>query len=117
MSKRKGLSWLHKEETTRSRSKRQESKLAKDLKGYGTKNSGATFGENDVITDFCEIEAKITGAESFVVKYLDLLKLVDKCNVGKIPIMVVEFEKHKKGYAVLPYEDLKYLIEKANEHS
>ena len=51
--------------TTRERSRKQESRLAKQLNGYTTINSGATFGQNDVITDFCEVEAKTTEKESF----------------------------------------------------
>ena len=54
--------------TTRERSKKQESRIAKKLRGYTTINSGATFGQNDVITDFCEIETKTTAHESYSLK-------------------------------------------------
>ena len=53
------------EKTTRGRSGKQESRIARQLNGHTTINSGATFGQNDVITDFCEVEAKTTGKESF----------------------------------------------------
>lgn len=55
--------------TTRERSKKQESRIAKKLRGYTTINSGATFGQNDVITDFCEIEAKPQPMNHTVLNY------------------------------------------------
>ena len=93
--------------TTRERSKKQESRIAKKLRGYTTINSGATFGQNDVITDFCEIEAKTTAHES------EWVKLKKKCSAKKIPIFVVDFEKSRDSLAILTYEDLQFLIELA----
>lgn len=101
--------------TTRSRSKKQESRIARDLKGLTTINSGATFGQNDVITDFAEIEAKTTTKNSYSLKVSEWEKLQDKANNFKIPIFVISFETLNKDLAVLSYEDLKYLIKKANE--
>lgn len=108
--------WLggKKVKSTRYRSAKQESRIAQELKGRTTINSGATFGENDVITDFCEVEAKITGKESFRLTYADWQKLNKKIEFGKIPIFVVEFETKKESLAVINYSDLKYLIESAN---
>lgn len=110
-----GLDWLLKKETTRSRSKKQETKIAKDLKGYTTINSGATFGQNDVITDYCDIEAKTTKFGSYSVKVEEFEKLERKTKLGKLPIFVIDFERDKKSLALLNYEDLLYLIKKANE--
>jgi hypothetical protein len=100
--------------STRARSKKQESKIAKDLSGHTTINSGATFGQNDVLVDFCEVEAKTTGNDSFSFKLSDWRKLCKKCNQKKMPIFVIDFEKTKNSLAVLKYDDLMYLIEKAN---
>ena len=105
---------LGKEQTTRQRSHKQESRLAKQLNGHTTINSGATFGQNDVITDFCEVEAKTTGKESFTLKLLDWRILRKKCASNKIPIFVVDFEQSKDTLAVLTMDDLKFLLEQAN---
>lgn len=107
--------WLQVKETTRSRSKKQESKIAKDLKGRPTLNSGACFGENDVLTDYAEIEAKTTKKESFVLKVSDIEKMNKKCALGKLPIFVIDYETSGHSMAVIQYDDLKYLIRKANE--
>jgi alpha-L-arabinofuranosidase len=102
------------EQTTRHRSKKQESRIAKELKGRTTINSGATFGENDVTTDIAEIEAKTTTKNSYSIKLDDWNKLVSKSKKDKFPIMVIDFENDKKSLAVLNYEDLKYLINCVN---
>lgn len=102
------------EKTTRERSSKQESRLAKQLNGHTTINSGATFGQNDVITDFCEVEAKTTNKESYSLKLSDWRILRKKCAGNKIPIFIVDFEKCKDTLAVLTYEDLRFLIGQAN---
>lgn len=109
------LDKLFDKETTRVRSKRQESRLAKQLNGHTTINSGATFGQNDVITDYCEVEAKTTLKESFTLKLMDWRILRKKCAGNKIPIFVVDFEQSKDTLAVLTMDDLKFLIEQANK--
>lgn len=103
------------DKTTRQRSKKQESRIAKQLKGYASINSGATLGQNDVITDFCEVEAKTTAKESYSFKLSDWRKLRKKCATDKIPIFVVDFETTKDSLAVLTYEDLLFLIEQAQK--
>lgn len=105
---------LFEEKTTRERSGKQESRLAKQLNGHTTINSGATFGQNDVVTDFCEIEAKTTNKESFSLKLSDWRILRKKCAGNKLPIFVVDFEQSKDTLAVLTYEDLQFLISQAN---
>lgn len=117
MAKRqfKYLEKLGEVKSTRARSSKQESRIARDLKGYTTINSGATFGQNDVTTDYCEIEAKTTANDSIVLKLSDWRILKKKCEVGKMPIMVLDFESTMDSLAVLTYDDLSYLITKANE--
>lgn len=105
---------LFEEKTTRERSSKQESRIARQLRGHTTINSGATFGQNDVITDFCEVEAKTTAKESFSLKLSDWRLLRKKCAGNKIPIFIVDFEKCKDTLAVLTYEDLQFLIGQAN---
>lgn len=102
-------------ETTRARSKRQESRLAKELNGHTTINSGATFGQNDVVSDYCEVEAKTTLKESFTLKLMDWRILRKKCAGNKIPIFVIDFEQSKDTLAVLTMDDLRFLIEQANK--
>lgn len=114
MGKFKYMEELFAGKTTRARSKKQESRLAKQLNGHTTINSGATLGQNDVVTDFCEVEAKTTQKESFSLKLSDWRLLRKKCASNKIPIFVVDFEKSKDTLAVLTYEDLMFLIESAN---
>jgi hypothetical protein len=108
--------WLQKKEnpTTRSRSKKQETRIAKLLSGQTTLNSGATFGQNDVITDYCEVEAKTTAKNSHSLKVSEWKKLVDKCSTKKIPIYQVEFEAEKLELAVISVKDLNFLLEAAN---
>lgn len=101
--------------TTRQRSHKQESRLAKVLKGHTTINSGATLCQNDVISDFCEVEAKTTSKESFSLKLSDWRLLRKKCSGSKIPIFVIDFEKSRDSVAVLTYEDLQFLIQQANK--
>ena len=100
--------------TTRRRSGKQESRLAKQLNGHTTINSGATLGQNDVITDFCEVEAKTTNKESFALKLSDWRLLRKKCAGNKMPIFIVDFEQTKDSLAVMTYEDLQFLISLAN---
>ena len=100
--------------TTRERSGKQESRIAKQLNGHTTINSGATFGQNDVVTDFCEVEAKTTEKESFSLKLSDWRLLRKKCAGNKIPIFIVDFERSKDTLAVITYEDLQFLINQAN---
>lgn len=102
------------DKTTRERSHKQESRIAKQLNGHTTINSGATLGQNDVFTDFCEVEAKTTEKESFSLKLSDWRLLRKKCAVNKMPIFIVDFEKSKDTLAVLTYDDLKFLINQAN---
>ena len=104
---------LFSEKTTRERSGKQESRIARQLNGHTSINSGATLGQNDVITDFCEVEAKTTSNESYSLKLSDWRLLRKKCAGNKIPIFIIDFEKSKDTIAVLTYEDLLFLIQQA----
>ncbi len=103
---------LEKDEPVRKRSVKQESNLAKSLKGVTTFNSGATFGQNDVLTDYCEIEVKYTDKDSFRIDLKTWSKLHVRCNAHKIPLMVVELQG--VSFAVLKLPDLKFFIDEAN---
>lgn len=109
------LANMFEEKSTRARSFKQESRIAKDLKGRTTINSGATFGQNDVFNDFCEVEAKTTKKESFRFSLSDWFTLRRKCDNGKIPVFAIDFEEHEFSLVVLTYDDFVYLVNKANE--
>ena len=106
-----------KEPTTRSRSYRQESTIAAALGGRVTINSGATFGENDVVNDYCEVECKTTAKGSMSLKVATWKLLEQKCSASKIPIMAIEFERDKLSLAVLNLTDLEMLISLANKNT
>lgn len=108
------LNKLFEKQPTRARSKKQESRLARQLNGHTTINSGATFGQNDVIADYCEVEAKTTQKELFTLKLMDWRILRKKCKGSKIPIFVVDFEQSKDTLAVLTMDDLRFILEQAN---
>lgn len=112
--KPKWLEAINDKPTTRARSGKQETKIARDLKGHKTVNSGATFSQNDIVTDYCEVEAKTTAKESYRLTTGEWAKLHKKCDAKKMPLMVIEFEDYKT-LAVISYDDLNYLIQKANE--
>lgn len=97
-------------ETTRARSKHQESRIAKSLKGYTTINSGATLGQNDVISDFCEVEAKTTSKESYTLKLADWRMLRKKCDRRKMPIFMLDFEKSKDTLVIMTNDDFEHLL-------
>jgi len=103
-----------KKEPTRFKSDRAESKIASMLKGKKFINSGATLGQNDVFTDYAEVESKVTSKSSFTLKQSDWKLLMKKCSIDKIPIFTVEFEENDLVLAVLDINDLTMLINKVN---
>jgi len=92
--------WLGKEKTTRDRSGKQETNLAKKFKGRTTANSGARFGENDVKSDDFEVEAKTTKSRQFILKLEDLHKMERKCRITKKAVFVIQFEDTGEEYAL-----------------
>lgn len=103
------------EEPTRVKSKKQESKIAQVLSGKVTINSGATFGQNDVITDWAEVECKTTSKNSYKLSVAEWRTIISKCNTMKIPLEIVEFQKSSLSLAVIRLDDLILLIDLANE--
>lgn len=116
MKQPKWIAEFGKEKSTRKRSYNQETRLAKQLGGKISINSGATFGQNDLFTDYAEIEAKTTTKDSYSVKIKDWDKLLFRTPLNKMSFMVIDFEKHKKSLAVIDFEDLKYLINEINNN-
>jgi hypothetical protein len=106
--------WIEKKinPTTRSRSKKQEKKIAKDFGGYATFNSGATLGQNDVLTSSFEFECKTTTKSSYTVKLAEMKVLEKKAHVNKIPVFVIQFEDAQKSYALIDLETFKNMAEK-----
>lgn len=104
-SKPKWLEKRTKKPSTRERSGRQEKKLAEDLGGQVTVNSGATFAENDVRTKRYDIEAKITGKKSYSLKQKEMHQLKQRSEAGKTPLFIIEFENEGETYVVMDYND------------
>lgn len=96
-------------ETTRSRSDKQENRLAKSFNMRTTSNSGATFGENDLKGDQMEFEAKTTDSSQFIVRIADLEKMEKKCHKDKMPVYIIEFRKHKREMVMISLDDFKFL--------
>lgn len=103
--------------TTRSRSEKQEKAIRKDLaevdgQAYVSINSGATFGQNDVTSENWEIEAKTTTKGSFSIKKAYWREVRRKCDIKKIPAMVVDFEgSDPLSLVVMEYKDFIALVE------
>lgn len=105
--------WLNKKmepESTRARSTRQEKKVAFMLGGKVTKNSGATYGQNDVLQESCEVECKTTSHSSFRLTIADWEKAEQKCDLNKVPLMVIEFTATDRSLVVLSMDDLQSLL-------
>lgn len=97
--------WMNKEESTRSRSKKQENRLAKAIGGRATAGSGSVFGENDVTSDTLDIEAKTTQSTQYILKQKEFAKMKRRTPFGKVPVFVVNFENTKEEYAILSMDD------------
>ena len=97
--------WLNKEDSTRKRSDKQETRLAKSFGGRKTCNSGAKFSENDVKTPKFSIEAKTTKKKQFTLKLEELKKMERKAPFKKTPLFVLNFEETGDEYILLPISD------------
>lgn len=104
--------WLNKEDTTRKRSEKQEKRLAKTFGGRKTSNSGARFGENDVVTPEFEIEAKTTRSKQYILKTKEIKDMQRKSNFEKIALFIVEFENEGEEVVILRTADFLNLIKK-----
>jgi hypothetical protein len=104
-TKPKWLENADKNDHTRKRSGKQEKKLSKQFKGRTTINSGATFRQNDVMSDTHDIEAKTTRSSQFVLKESDLEKMAQRVTGGRTPAYIVQFEKSGKSYVIVELQE------------
>jgi hypothetical protein len=93
--------WMQNEETTRKRSGKQEKRLSKEFGGRTTCNSGAKFGENDVVTPDFEIEAKTTKNKQYPLKLAELEDTERKAGVRRTGMMVIQFEQSGREFVVI----------------
>jgi len=101
-----------KEKTTRERSDKQETSLANKFKANKTINSGATFGENDVVSADVSIEAKITYGKGYRLTVEEWRKLESRTKVTQMPSFVIEFENDDLELAVIKLSDLEAIVNK-----
>jgi len=107
--------WLDNAPSTRSRSKKQEVRVAKTHGGLPTINSGATFSQNDVETPEFSFECKTTQKKSYVFKLEEFRKAQERTPVHKIPVFQVDFEREQKSFVTLREEDFLALLEELNQ--
>jgi len=115
-SKRKGF------KQNKRLSRKQEIDLAEDLGGKVQLNSGAVVGsKGDVrVKGEYRVEAKFTAANSYKLDLDELYKIASECEGREKPLFVVDFlDKHTKKpkdrFAILPYDQLKELIDAARK--
>lgn len=102
--------WLDgKPEPTRKASEKQESRIAKELGGRKTANSGASFGENDIKTPDYDIEAKTTKSDQYILKMADINTMERKADKNKIPLFIIEFAKTGREFVLMDKEDFLHL--------
>lgn len=100
--------WLEsrgEDKPTRFASERQEKRIAKEFGGRKTPNSGASFGQNDVKTPKFDIEAKTTKSEQYILKMADIHTMERKADKNKIPLFIIEFDKHGREFVLLDKAD------------
>jgi hypothetical protein len=92
----------------KTRSKKQEERVAKELGGVTTVGSGCfDFQPHDVMTEQFLCEVKYTGAKSFALnaQYLNSLHK-EAMKDDKLMVLVLEFFDPPRGsYAVINYAD------------
>ena len=95
-------------------SRRQESAVAKDLRGRVQSNSGAKWDKKgDVVTETLVVEAKRTDFASYSLKLDEWLKVkYEAIQANKLPVMAVEIKKER--LAVLSWNDYLALLERNN---
>lgn len=81
-------------ETTRSRSDKQETRIAKDENAFKVPGSGSFAGhKSDVSGERFRYEAKTTKHQSRAVSLDELIKIdVEARRHGQLPVMVISFE-------------------------
>lgn len=98
-------SWLGKEKSTRAKSDKQETRLAKTFGGRKTAGSGSVHGENDVITPELDIEAKTTESKQYILKLSDWKKMQKKTRVDKKALFIVEFAGNNEEIVMMNLTD------------
>ena len=101
----KWLDNLGDKEPTRKKSDKQENRLAKEFGGRKTSNSGAKFTENDVKSPSFDIEAKTTTSSQYIMKMSEIEQMERRADKNKIPIFVVEFNKHDREFVIMDKQD------------
>ncbi len=91
----------------RKESKKQEERIASEIGGRAHSNSGATpFNKGDCSNSYITVECKQTRNASFSITMRDLKKIEKEAlNVGKLPIMFIEFMNFKREYVLMRKED------------
>ena len=102
---------------------KQEVDIANELGGRTQPGSGNQRGAKGDIRKKGElrVEAKFTAAKSFSLKREELDKIAGECGLGEKPIFVIDFLKPgtrdtQDRYAVVPFQDLKDLIDVASQY-
>ena len=97
--------WLGKKDSTRKRSFKQETSLAKKFGGRTTSGSGSVFGENDVKTDDFHIEAKTTKSSQYIFKQAEFDKMEGRTPFDKKALFALCFENSGKEYITISLGD------------
>ena len=104
-------------ESTRSRSKKHEKKVAKTgERGRLTPGSGSGFIKGDVIKCGRVIECKVTQYKQYILKQEELHKLVKQAG-RKDPVFVIGFDEGKENWAVIPLERYEELVAEERERN
>jgi hypothetical protein len=107
----------------KKRSKAQEKEIAEELGAWTQPGSGnKAYAKGDVRKKgkFL-VEAKYTAADSYALHHADLEKIQAECTDLEKPVFVVEYVdkitlRTKDRYAVLPFGELKELLDGAGHH-
>jgi hypothetical protein len=117
VNKRKGL------KRQKKVSQQQEIDIAEELGARVQPNSGASVGAKGDVRKkgVARVEAKFTTAKSYSLQHEELQKIAGECGDKEKPILVVDFQdplthRLKDRYAILPFEDLKELLDAHHHH-
>ena len=107
----------------KKRSREQELEIAEELGAKMQKGSGSISGSKGDVRKKGEVrvEAKYTEAASYSLRLEDLHKILSECHGTERPVFVVDFvEKTTKRltdrYAIVPFYDLKELLDAAHKN-
>jgi len=94
------------QEAERKKSIKQEKRIAKEIGGKLTKNSGATYAENDIDTDMFSIEAKITAGKGYRITVKEFEQIEKRAKKERIAMQIIEFSEHKRQLVLMDKNDL-----------